>query len=128
MEKEVVQKRGKNRIRQLRKRKTVWHKITRVAIHLFAWVGFAILYYFGISLLFYTPYEYTLKVTNDSMQQEYETLHGALPGITLLRCQPTRHYLCSRERERERERESVCVCGGDMYCSCTLVRTLMCLH
>ncbi len=86
MEKEIVKvkkKKSKNRIRQLRKRKNVWHKITHIAIQLFAWGGFAALYYFGISILFYTPYEYALKVANDSMQEEYEALQNHYDSLQL---------------------------------------------
>lgn len=58
-----------NKIHKSRKR-----RIIRLIIQLFAWVGLALLYYAGFSLLFDTPSEYNMRISNNKMRDEYNTL------------------------------------------------------
>lgn len=58
-----------NKIHKSRKR-----RIIRLIIQLFAWVGLALLYYAGFSLLFDTPDEYEMRTSTNKMREEYNTL------------------------------------------------------
>lgn len=58
-----------HRIKRIRKR-----RIIRLTIQLFAWVGVALLYYFGFSLLFDTPTEHRMRLSTNKLRDEYEAL------------------------------------------------------
>ena len=59
------------RLRRLKRRK---QKIIRAIVHLFVWIGAAVLYYIGFSIFFDTPYEYAMKHSTDGLQREYDRL------------------------------------------------------
>ncbi|MFR9621093.1 MAG: M23 family metallopeptidase [Rikenellaceae bacterium] len=62
----------------------MWQKISRIAIHTLAWFGFAALYYIVMSLFFYTPYEYTLKVTTSTLTNQYRVLQGRYDSLQMV--------------------------------------------
>ena len=73
-----------HRIERIRKRRLI-----RLSIQLFAWVGIALLYYFGFSLLFDTPAEHRMRLSTDklrdeyvAMSQRYDSLEMILENIT----------------------------------------------
>ncbi len=59
-----------------------WHEQTltfrkkfwRAVIHIFAWIGMAILYYFAFSFFFDTPVEYKMKSSTRLLKSEYKEL------------------------------------------------------
>lgn len=65
---------GKKDLEKLRKRKRRKQNIIRATVHLFVWLGMAVLYYFGFSVFFDTPVEYELKHATDQLRSEYKTL------------------------------------------------------
>ena len=52
---------GKKDLERLRRRKRRRQNLLRGTVHLFVWLGVAVLYYLGFSLFFDTPLEYKLK-------------------------------------------------------------------
>lgn len=56
-------------------------KLLRVAVHLFAWTGVAILYYIGFSFFFDTPTEYRMKQTTRKLRQEYRRLDARYDSL-----------------------------------------------
>lgn len=50
-------------------------KLLRAVIHLFAWVGMAMLYYVAFSFLFDTPLEYEMKAQTRQLETEYDRLN-----------------------------------------------------
>lgn len=65
---------GKKDLERLRRRKRRKQRIIRTTIHLFVWLGMAVLYYVGFSIFFDTPFEYQLKHSTDRLRGEYRTL------------------------------------------------------
>lgn len=65
---------GKKDLEKLRRRKRRKQRLLRGTVHLFVWLGVAVLYYLGFSLFFDTPFEYTLKHSTDRMREEYTLL------------------------------------------------------
>lgn len=65
---------GKKDLEKLRRRKRRKQRIIRTTVHLFVWLGMAVLYYIGFSLFFDTPFEYSLKHSTDRMRGEYAHL------------------------------------------------------
>lgn len=49
-------------------------KLLRAVVHLFAWLGIAIVYYLVFSLFFDTPLEYRMKISTRKLRQEYDSL------------------------------------------------------
>lgn len=49
-------------------------KLLRGVIHLFAWIGMAILYYIAFSFFFDTPLEYEMKHSTRKLRLEYDSL------------------------------------------------------
>lgn len=58
-----------HRLERIRK-----HRLIRLVIQLFAWVGVALLYYFGFSLLFDTPAEHRMRLSTDKLREQYEAM------------------------------------------------------
>ena len=68
-----------HRIQRLLKR-----RIIRLVIHLFAWVGVALLYYAIFSLLFDTPDEYRMRQATDKMRNEYEIMSERYDSLEMI--------------------------------------------
>ena len=49
-------------------------RIIRATVHLFVWLGMAVLYYVGFSVFFDTPFEYQMKHSTDRLRREYTAL------------------------------------------------------
>mgnify|MGYP005809525861 FL=1 len=49
--------------------------VIRVVIHLFGWIGIAVLFYIGFSFFFDTPVEYRMKESTRKLKEEYEALN-----------------------------------------------------
>lgn len=75
---------GKKDLERLRRKKRRKQRIIRVTVHLFVWMGMAVLYYFGFSLFFDTPVEYTLKHSTDGLRQEYEALSARYDSLKVV--------------------------------------------
>ncbi len=73
---------GKKDLERLRRRKRRRQNIIRGTVHLFVWIGMAVLYYFGFSIFFDTPLEYSLKHSTDKLRSEYETLESRYDSIS----------------------------------------------
>ncbi len=58
--------------------------LVRSAVHLFVWLGFAILYYFIFSLFFDTPIEREMRKANDSLESEYESLKSQYDSLEVV--------------------------------------------
>ena len=65
---------GKKDLARLRKRRRRKQRIIRTTVHLFVWLGAAVLYYIGFSLFFDTPLEYEMKHSTDRLRSEYAAL------------------------------------------------------
>ena len=57
------------------------HKTIRFFIHLFAWIGIAVLYYIGFSFFFDTPVEHRMKSSTRMLGQQYEALHARYDSV-----------------------------------------------
>lgn len=68
-----------HRIKRIRKR-----RIIRLAVQLFAWVGVALLYYFGFSLLFDTPAEHRMRLSTDKLREEYEAMSQRYDSLEMI--------------------------------------------
>ncbi len=73
---------GKKDLERLRRRKRRRQNIIRGTIHLFVWIGMAMLYYFGFSIFFDTPLEYSLKHSTDMLRNEYAALESRYDSIS----------------------------------------------
>ena len=65
---------GKKDLERLRRRRRRKQRIIRATVHLFVWLGMAVLYYVGFSVFFDTPFEYQMKHSTDRLRREYEAL------------------------------------------------------
>lgn len=54
----------------------------RVLVHLLAWSGIAVMYYFVFSFFFDTPAEHRLRNSTARLQQEYEALDSRFDSLT----------------------------------------------
>ena len=68
-----------HRIERIRKRRLI-----RLSIQLFAWVGIALLYYFGFSLLFDTPAEHRMRLSTDKLRDEYEAMSQRYDSLEMI--------------------------------------------
>lgn len=68
-----------HRIKRIRKR-----RIIRLTVQLFAWVGVALLYYFGFSLLFDTPAEHRMRLSTDKLREEYEAMSQRYDSLEMI--------------------------------------------
>lgn len=50
-------------------------KFLRGVVHLFAWIGIAVIYYIAFSFFFDTPLEYRMKRSSLKLRQEYDSLN-----------------------------------------------------
>lgn len=57
-------------------------KVIRFFIHVFAWVGIALIYYFAFSFFFDTPLEYQMKNSTAKLRQEYDSLNMRYDSIS----------------------------------------------
>ena len=71
-------------ITRLRRRKRRRERIIRAIVHLFVWMGGAVLYYIGFSIFFDTPYEHAMKHSTDGLQREYERLSARYDSLMLV--------------------------------------------
>ncbi len=53
-------------------------------VQAFVWLGVAVLYYFGLSIFFDTPLEYSMKHSTDPMRQEYEALTARYDSLAVV--------------------------------------------
>ena len=59
-------------------------KFWRGVIHLFAWIGIAVIYYAAFSFFFDTPLEYQMKHSTRKLRQEYDSLMTTVfPDVVL---------------------------------------------
>lgn len=75
---------AKRDIERLRRRRRRKQRIIRATVHLFVWLGMAVLYYTGFSLFFDTPLEYELKHSTDLLRSQYDSLemrYGELSAV-----------------------------------------------
>lgn len=73
---------GKKDLEKLRRRKRRKQNIIRGTVHLFVWLGMAVLYYIGFSIFFDTPVEYELKHSTDRLRREYDALSERYDNVT----------------------------------------------
>jgi len=71
-------------IARIRRRKARRQTAVRITFHALAWIGAAVLYYIGFSLLFDTPVEYNLRHSTDRMREEYEALSARLDTLNMV--------------------------------------------
>lgn len=64
------------------KQREARQKVIRFFIHVFAWIGIAILYYFAFSFFFDTPLEYQMKASTAKLRDEYEVLNERYDSIS----------------------------------------------
>ncbi|MDE5709417.1 MAG: M23 family metallopeptidase [Alistipes sp.] len=64
----------KKEFEKYRRHKRRRQNIIRATIHLFVWMGAAVLYYMGFSIFFDTPTEYLLRHSTDALRDEYAVL------------------------------------------------------
>ena len=60
---------GKKDLERLRRRRRRKQRIIRATVHLFVWLGMAVLYYVGFSVFFDTPFEYQMKHSTDRLRR-----------------------------------------------------------
>lgn len=65
---------GKKDLERLRRKKRRKQRILRATVHLFVWMGAAVIYYVGFSIFFDTPFEFQMKHSTDGLRREYENL------------------------------------------------------
>lgn len=68
-----------HRIERIRKR-----RIIRLIVQLFAWVGVALLYYFGFSLLFDTPAEHRMRLSTERLQEQYNAMSMRYDSLEMI--------------------------------------------
>ena len=68
-----------HRIERIRKRRLI-----RLGIQLFAWVGVALLYFFGFSLLFDTPAEHRMRLSTDKLREQYEAMSQRYDSLEMI--------------------------------------------
>jgi hypothetical protein len=59
-------------------------KIWRVVIHLFVWIGIAVLYYIGFSIFFDTPLEARMKHSTAELQTQYDLIDARLDSLDMV--------------------------------------------
>ena len=84
---------GKKDLERLRRRRRRKQRIIRATVHLFVWLGMAVLYYLGFSIFFDTPFEYRLKHSTDRLRREYAALTQRYDSLTTVM-----HNLSERDR------------------------------
>lgn len=56
-------------------------KVIRMLIHLFGWIGLAVIYYVGFSFFFDTPIEHRLKSSTQTLNREYTALSNRYDSV-----------------------------------------------
>lgn len=84
---------GKKDLERLRRRRRRKQRIIRATVHLFVWLGMAVLYYVGFSVFFDTPFEYQMKHSTDRLRREYAALTQRYDSLTTVM-----HNLSERDR------------------------------
>ncbi len=74
----------KNRYRKLKARKRQRRSVAKLVIQSMAWIGAAMVYYIGFSVLFDTPHEYELKQSVERFEREYHTLVARYDSLDLV--------------------------------------------
>lgn len=59
-------------------------KAIRFFVHLFVWIGVAVLYYVAFSFFFDTPIEHRLKSSTAELQREYDALNARYDSLLLV--------------------------------------------
>ena len=75
---------GKKDLERLRRRRRRKQRIIRTTIHLFVWLGAAVLYYIGFSIFFDTPFEAQMKHSADGVRREYEALTQRYDSLSVV--------------------------------------------
>lgn len=75
---------GKKDLERLRRRRRRKQRIIRTTIHLFVWLGAAVLYYIGFSIFFDTPFEAQMKHSADGLRREYEALTQRYDSLSVV--------------------------------------------
>ena len=65
-----------------KRRNTLRHNISRLAVKLLTWVGAVVIYFIVFSLLFDTPTEYALRHSTDRLQEEYDALTARYDSLS----------------------------------------------
>ncbi|WP_417171809.1 M23 family metallopeptidase [Alistipes putredinis] len=73
---------GKKDLERLRRRRRRKQRIIRATVHLFVWLGMAVLDYVGFSVFFDTPFEYQMKHSTDRLRREYEALSARYDSLS----------------------------------------------
>ena len=73
---------GKKDLERLRRRRRRKQRIICATVHLFVWLGMAVLYYVGFSVFFDTPFEYQMKHSTDRLRREYEALSARYDSLS----------------------------------------------
>lgn len=73
----------KSKYSKLKARKRFKRNGLKLLIQVLAWVGVAMLYYIGFSLLFDTPHEYELRQSTNRLAKEYEALSARYDSLEL---------------------------------------------
>ncbi|MFI3258884.1 MAG: M23 family metallopeptidase [Rikenellaceae bacterium] len=84
MNKRRENKARKSRIAQLRARKNLRRRLTKVALHLAMWSCVTVIYYFVVSFFFDTPYERHLKDSSTRLRGEYEFLLSRYDSLEMV--------------------------------------------
>ncbi len=59
-------------------------KIIRFFVHVFVWIGIAVLYYIGFSFFFDTPVEYRMKNSTKTLREQYEALNARYDSVEVV--------------------------------------------
>ncbi len=74
----------KSKYQKLKARKRQRSNFAKLVIHSLAWVGAAIIYYIGFSVLFDTPYEYYTKQRSKTFEAEYNALVNRYDSLEMV--------------------------------------------
>ncbi len=74
----------KSKYQRLKARKRRNHNVAKLVIHSLGWIGAAILYYIGYSVLFDTPHEYYMKRSSNHLEREYEALSARYDTLEMV--------------------------------------------
>ncbi|MFI3316764.1 MAG: M23 family metallopeptidase [Rikenellaceae bacterium] len=74
----------KSKFQKLKARKRQRGSLIRLTIQSLAWIGAAMLYYFGFSIFFDTPHEYALKQSTSGLEAEYKALLARYDSLELV--------------------------------------------
>ncbi len=75
---------GKKDLERLRRRRRRKQRIIRTTIHLFVWLGAAVLYDIGFSIFFDSPCEAQMTHSADGLRREYEALTQRYDSLSVV--------------------------------------------